>query len=280
MKKNLAVIITLMLSLASCQKTSEGGTTTGNPLVTLTMTGSSSAATVAFHRPHFMKPWILELVKPALALPPPALQDATGLTITLSESWMVVKEVELKQSESVEAGEMSGDSVSFAGPFVVNLLSSNPESFGQARVATATLRRLRMKLHNADTLPNTAPPALINKSIYWKGVVNGHNFTISSREGYEFMLAGPNGVTLADNSSVLMSVHVANLFKKMNLSSIVGDVDIDESNRHSATNPCPSIDSSASDLYTCFKKGLESESNLGRDDDGNDELDVSDDSVK
>lgn len=280
MKSGGIVLAILALILGGCQKTSEGGTTTGNPLVNFKIAGSSSPATVAFHRPHFISPWFYEILKPAMALPPPSLRDSNGTTINLNEAWVVVKEVEFKPTESTGVGEVDGDSISFTGPYVVNLLAPNPEALGQVRIPTATLRRVKMKLHNAGSLPNTAPPALLNKSIYWKGSIGGHNFTISSQEGYAYELAGPNGVNLTDNSNVLMSIRVANLFKKMNMSGITTATDIDQINRFVTANPCPSIDASAQDLYTCFTKGLKSEANLGRDNNGDDELGSGDDSVK
>lgn len=270
MKKSLITIyIFSFLYLAGCG--SSGGTSTGNPLVTFKMTGSSQAATVAFHRPNFVSPWLYEILKPVMALPPPTLQDSTGKVIVLTEAWMVVKEVEFKTSEAREAEEIDGSEISFTGPYVVSLLASNPESFGQTRIS-ATIKRVKMKLHNADTLPNTAPPELSGKSIFWKGTVNGVAMTFSSTQGYEYELSGPNGVTLADNANVLMSIRIADLFKKINLSGISSAADISDSNRISAASPCPNIDPSAADLYTCLTKGLQTESNLGKDDNGDDEL--------
>lgn len=280
MKKIFCFISIVSLLISGCQQSSNGGTTTGNPLISFKMTGSSSPATVAFFRPSLLSPWLLELFKPAMALPPPSLQDSSGATVTLNEAWIVVKEVEFKASETVESGEVDGDSVSFQGPYVVDLLAANPDSFGQVRIGSAVLRRVKMKLHNADSLPTTAPTEVLGKSVYWKGAVNGHTFTISSREGYEYELAGPNGIALSDNSNVLASIHIANVFKKMNLSGISTTTDIDESNRFAGSNLCPTIDASASDLYTCFTKGLKNEANLGRDNDGDDELGGGDDSVK
>lgn len=275
MKIQLIILAILMSMSMGCQQ-SDGGTTTGNPLVSFKMTGSSATATLAFHRPHFVSPWWAAILTPAMALPPPSMVDANAHSVTLNEAWMVVKEVEFKQSEVVEADEVDGDEIAFTGPYVVNLLSSTPESFGQVRSTTGTLRRMKMQLHNAETLPSNAPPALTGKSIYWKGAVNGHAFTISSSEGYEFELAGPNAVTLSDNDSLLMTVHIANIIKKLNLADIAASgsqVDITESNRLTTTAaPCPTIDSSATDLYTCFNNGLKLESNLGKDDNGDDEL--------
>lgn len=271
MKKSLIYLLCSLI-LGGCN-TNSGGTSTGNPLVSFKMTGSSQASTVAFFRPNFVSPWLYEILKPAMALPPPTLTDSGGLTISLSEAWIVVKEVEFKATEAKEVDEVDGSEVSFTGPFVVNLLATNPESFGQARIPSSTIRRIKMGLdNNATTLPNTAPPALSGKSIYWKGVVNGHDFTFASTQGYQYELGGPNGVSLTDNSNVLMSIHTADLFKKINLSAITATTDISENNRVTATNPCPTIDASASDLYTCFTKGLQSEANLGKDDDGDDEL--------
>lgn len=275
MKIQMIVVGILFFASAGCQK-SDGGTTTGNPLVSFKMTGSSAAATIANHRPQFFSPWWAAVLMPAWALPPPLMVDANALNVTLDDAWMVVKEVEFKQSELAEAGEVDGDEIAFTGPYVVNLLSSTPESFGQVRSSTGTLRRMKMKLHNASSLPSNAPPALAGKSIYWKGSVNGHAFTISSSEGYEFELAGPKAVTLSDNDSVLMTVHIANIIKKLNLADIAASgsqVDISENSRvTTSAAPCPTIEPSATDLYTCFNSGLKLESNLGRDDNGDDEL--------
>lgn len=276
----VSILLFIGFFLEGCQERSNGGTTTGNPLISLKVTSSSAAATVAFHRPQFLSPWWIEILRPALALPPPSLVDSTGATVNLSEAWIVVKEIEFKPTETADSSEVDGDSVSLLGPYVIDLLTAHPESLGEVRIPTTTLRRIKMKLYNTDTLPSTAPPALLNKGLYWKGSINGHQFTLSSREGYEYELAGPNGVTLTDNSNILVSIRVANLFKRMNLSSISADVDIDENNRFPATNPCPQIDPSASDLYTCFNKGLKAEADLGKDNDGDDELGSGDDSVK
>lgn len=265
------------LALLGCQ--SNSGTSTGNPLVSFKMTSSSEPTTVAFHRPSYVSPWLYEILKPALALPPPVLVDSTGLTINMNEAWIVVEKIEFKPTETAEASEVDGDDVSFTGPYIVDLLATNPESLGQARISTSVVRRIKMTLHNADTLPNTAPPALLGKSIYWTGTVNGNAFTISTAQGYQYELAGPNGVAVADNSNILMSIRIADLFKKIDLSAVTNGMDISESNRVTAANPCATIDASATDIYTCFIKGLETETNLGNDDDGDGEL-SGDDSVK
>ncbi|MGZ3769982.1 MAG: hypothetical protein ACXVCP_15960, partial [Bdellovibrio sp.] len=269
--KNSLIYILSLLMLAGCNSTS-GGTSTGNPLVTFKMTASSQAATVASYRPSFMSPWWSEILKPAMALPPPALLDSTGLSVTLSDAWVVVGKLEFKATETAEAGEVAGSEVSFEGPFVVNLLSNNPDSFGQARVVSP-LKRIRMELeNNASSLPSNAPVELSGKSIFWKGTVNGHIFTFACTQGYQYELSGPNGVALTDNSTLLMSIRIADLFKKINLAGITATTSIDENNKVTATNPCPTIDASAADLYTCFSKGLNAEANLGKDDNGDGEL--------
>lgn len=66
----------------------------------------------------------------------------------------------------------------------------------------------------------------------------------------------------------------------MNLSAITATTNIDDSNRVSFTNPCPQIDNNSTDLFNCFYKGFEKESNIGQDDDGNFQLDPNEDKVK
>lgn len=280
MRMRLAMSLFTVTMISACQKSSEGGTSTGNPLISFKMTASSSLAnTIASYTSRF--PWLNLLLRPALALPPPpAMTDANGLSVTLDHAWITVKEIEFKATEVADQDEVDGEDVSLEGPFVVDLFSSQPEVLGQARIGTSLVRRVKMQLHNASTLPVGAPVQMLDKSLYWSGTVNGHSLVITSREGYEFELGGQNGVGISESANMLMSIRVANLFKKINLSAVVSDSVIDEQNRLPAVDPCPLIDASASDIYTCFTKGLETESNLGVDSDNDDELSGDDDTVK
>lgn len=280
MRMRLAMGLMTITIISACQKSSDGGTSTGNPMISFKMTASSSPAnSIASYASRF--PWLNLLLRPALALPPPpAMTDANGVTVTLDHAWITVKEIEFKATEVADQDEVDGQDVSFEGPFVVDLLSSQPESLGQARIATSLVRRVKMQLHNTDTLPAGAPAQMLDKSIYWSGAVGGHSLVITSREGYEFELGGQNGVGISESANILMSIQVASLFKKINLSAVTSDVVIDEQNRLPAVNPCPLIDASASDIYTCFTKGLETESNLGVDADDDDELSGDDDTVR
>lgn len=280
MRMRMAVGLITVTMISACQKSSDGGTSTGNPMINFKMTASSApASSVASYVSRF--PWLNLLLRPALALPPPSsMTDANGLSVTLSEAWIAVKEIEFKATEIADQEEVDGQDVSFEGPFVVDLLSAQPESLGQARITTSLVRRVKMQLHNTSTLPAGAPAQMLDKSIYWSGSVNGHSLVITSREGYEFELSGQNGVGVAESANMLMSIQVANLFKKINLAAVTTDVVIDEQNRLAAVSPCPLIDESASDIYTCFTKGLETESNLGVDADDDDELSGDDDTVK
>lgn len=77
---------------------------------------------------------------------------------------------------------------------------------------------------------------------------------------------------------MLIVIRMADLFKKINLSSIVAPTDIHAGNRVNVVNPCPLIDASANDLYTCFRKGISTEGNFGKDD-GDKDLDANDETV-
>lgn len=248
---------------------SGGGVTTG-----LTMTGSGQPAIASTNMQKFMS-----LIMPsAIALTPPALVDSNNANVTLSEAWVVIKEIEFEASEVAGASEVDGQEVEFKGPFFVDLLSDAPVSFGDAIVPASGIRRVKMKLHEADTLPGSVPVQLTSKSIYFNGSVNGVNFSYAADDSTELEIAGPNPIVPTSAKDMLIVIRMADLFKKIDLSSIVAPTDIHAGNRISVANACPLIDPSANDLYTCFRKGLSSEGNFGNDD-GDKDLDVNDETV-
>ncbi len=269
MKTVLTIYVALFVVLLCSCKNDAGGTTAGNPLVSFSMAGSSAPTTVA--KNNLKVPLFGGLLHQAVALPPPLLKDSTNAPISLNEAWISVKKVEFKSTELPGAGEVDGDSVSFETPTAINLIASTVQSFGQARVGES-LRRIKMQLHNVDVPPFGSPAGLFGKSFYWQGTVAARSFTFSSTEGYEYELAGPNGVILAENSNVLLSIQIANLFRKIDMTNVGNGAVIDQNTRVPATNPCPLINASAADIYTCFKDGLKTESNLGKDEANDGEL--------
>jgi hypothetical protein len=135
-----------------------------------------------------------------------------------------------------------------------------------------------MKLHEADSLPASVPVQLTSKSVYFSGTVNGVAFSYAADDSTELEIGGPNPVVPNTAQDMLIVIRMAELFKKIDLSSIVGATDIHAGNRVNAVNPCPLIDASANDLYTCFRNGLSTEGNFGNDD-GDKDLDINDETV-
>lgn len=280
MKTLITIYLALfILTICGCNKNDAGGTTAGNPLISFSMAGSSAPTTVVFNKLNIKFPLLAAVLNQAVALPPPILKDSTNAAVSLNEAWISVKKIEFKATQSAVPGEVSGDSVSYETPTAINLIASNLQSFGQVRIGSTLLRRIKMQLHNVEVLPSGAPVGLQNKSFYWVGSVDGRNFTFTSTEGYEYELSGPKDVVLAENSNILLSVQIANLFKKINMTAVTNGTEINQNNRVLATNPCPLINSSAVDIYTCFKDGLKSESNLGEDVSNDGEL-AGDETVK
>ncbi len=275
MKTALTIYVALFVVLLCSCKNDAGGTTAGNPLVSFSMAGSSAPKTIALN--NVKLPLLGGLFRQAVALPPPVLKDSTDAAISLNEAWISVKKVEFKSTEVPGAGEVSGDSVSFETPTAINLIASTLQSFGQARVG-ASLRRVKMQLHNVAGRPSGAPLGLEGKSIYWTGTVGAvgmlpaRSFTFSSTEGYEYELAGPNGVALTENSNVLLSIQIANLFRKIDMAAVPDGYVINQDTKAPGGVPCPQINASATDVYTCLKDGLKSESNLGKDEANDGEL--------
>jgi len=249
--------------LISCQNNK--GTSTGNPVVSLNMTGSSQAA-LAHSYPQKKSIWDLVMGYAYAFSPPPSNLDSTNLAVSLLEFWISISEIELKYDEFSQPGEVNGNGVNFAGPYVVNLFSNSPSSVAALQVSQSSLRRLKYKTKNIFDLASGAPAGMLNSGIYLQGVVGGNNFIFQSKEQLVFEMAGPNLVTLSSGDHLLLQLQTANLIRKINLSTVLNNTTISESNRVLMTNPCPLIDPSAADIYTCFIKGLSAQTKVGKDD--------------
>lgn len=240
----------------------------------LVMTGSSGAATVAQDK----SLWRKLLFPTAFANTPPALVDKSGATVVLNSAWVVIKEIEFEGTET--AGAEDKNEISLTGPYYVNLVDPAATSLGEVTVPDSAIRRIKFKFHKSDaTQPASVPAALSGYSIRFEGSVGGANFVYLADDSTEVQVGGPHGVLPSASSSLLVAVKMADLFKKIDMSGITVSTTISSTNRVPGANLCPLIDTSAADLYTCFRKGLESESKMGRDDDGSHELEVGEDEV-
>lgn len=276
MKKLIATIFPAFILTLSCS--SDKNTTTGNPMIGLALTGSSSASTAAYK---FKFPLLNLLLKSSYAFPPPAsILDAAGNSVTINSSWINIGQIEFKSTELPNGDEQISSDIDFQGPYIVDLLSLNPGVLSYNTISTSQVQRIKFKLMKTTTLPNNAPSGFLGNSIYFSGQINGHTFQFTTTEETEFQVGGPRSISPTSNSTLLMEIKTADLIRKIDLSSISATTQISDSNKVTATNPCPSIDISAADLYTCFRKGIENASNLGQDSDGNFHLDSNEETVK
>lgn len=278
MKKSILVLFLSFLSMMffSCQKSDNGGTTTGNPVtVNMKITASSQVASPAIVKNfHFLPNLFISKV---FALSPPALQDSAGRAVTLSDYWMALKSIEIRSTQTSGGGETPD--VKYVGPYAINMLASNPPFFGAILIIPPVLR-FKAVFQKLDFAAPGAPAGMTNYAVYFAGQVNGLSFIIRSDEGLVYEVAGPNAVSPPNNGILLLSVKTAILFKRINLAAVTNGMTIDPANRVAAVNPCPTINASATDLYTCFRDGLHTEANFGHDRDGNDELDTTESTVK
>lgn len=269
--------IALALSSTACNKSSS---TSSSVTSSFSMTASNKAATVA------MKPSLLSLIMPkAMALMPSNMVDSTGLAINLSKSWVVIKEVEFKSEETASASESSEVEISFKGPYYVDLLSAAPQALDSQLVPAGSFRRIKMKLHKSEgAVPASVPSELSANSITIEGTIGtggaAVNFAYLSDDGTEFQIGGPNAVTLDEGSKVLVEINFADIFKQINMSTVANNETISASNRHSGTHLCDTIDTSANDIYTCIRKGLEKYADAGKDSDGSGEIESDESDVK
>jgi hypothetical protein len=269
----MTICLLIFNVLLSC--TNEG-TSTGNPLVTFKVNGSSQNAIVA--KLEKWRFW-LDLIMPTAWAEPSSIVDSSGRTVLLDHFWTTLGEIEFKATETAGGGEVDGEDAKFAGPYTFDILQTAVDPIGIVRLSTQPIRRVKVKLIRTASVPVGAPGGLSGQSIYISGTVNGVAFSVSSRDETVIEVSGPNPVEVPNGAELILQFQVANIFKRMDLGAIAVPTDISETNRVPAVNPCPNIDASAADLYTCFRKGMETEANFGRDN-GDDELDSNDDTVR
>ncbi len=271
---NVVTAFLVILASYGCQKLSEN-TTTGNPFVSVAITSSAANTTVVKS-----SIWDLFLQK-SYAYPPPAsMPDAAGNVVIVNSVWINFGQIEFKFDQTATGSEVDGDSIEFQGVYAINMLSSSPQSFVSGNINIPLMRRVKLKLVKTVSLPSGAPSGFLGKSIFISGTVNGNAFTYSTQDETVIEIAGPTLLPAISNSTLLIELQIANLIKKTNLSAVTATTNIDSGNKVTVTNPCAAIESGASDLYTCFFKGLGKESNLGRDDDGDFVIDLEEASVK
>lgn len=274
----LALILIFSSLLFACAK-KDSGTSTGNPMVELTMTSSNNVATVA---KNFFQFLMGQLFPNSYAKTPPnSMVDSQNNSITITKFWISLGEIEFKFEETASASESS--EISFTGPYDVDMLSDSLTPLASNTISTNQFRRLKYKLKKFTTQPSTAPSGVLNNAIYIEGTVNSKSFIYTSSSEVEITVSGGTSVEAVNSSRILIQLQLANLIRKLNLSSITSSsiTNINESNRlNVGANACSSIDSSLTDIYSCILKGLSSESNIGRDDNKDGDLGSNETTVK
>lgn len=271
----------VVLAVGCSQNANES--TTSRVTTNFSMTGSASTFTVA--KTSFER-WVQALLPTANAFTPASMVDANNQTVVLSQAWVTIKEVEFEASES--AGPSDSSEINFQGPYYVDLLDPAPAPLDTATLPDVVYRRIKMKFENAGDAASLsavgAPSDLQNNSMVFEGTVNGKSFKYMMDDGVELEIAGAGGIAPSSNQNLLVSVQLANAIRQIDLDTYVTNgVVISSSNRvtpGSSVNPCPLIHASATDLYTCFRKGFEQQAKLGKDENGDGELEVGEDKVE
>lgn len=210
------------------------------------------------------------LVNSAYAFTPPAnIKDLSNGNVVLSELWLSISNIEFKPTEVAAVGELDGNEVKLVGPYTINLFSNGPNILGSASLDQGSIRRIKYKIKRVIDSASGNPAGMINNSLYLTGSFNSNNFIFKSSEELEFETAGPTSVLFSSGDNILLQLNTAEIIRKINLSSIANGDIISESSKKNFPNPCPAIDPSAADIYTCFVKGIQLQTKLGKDSNGN-----------
>ncbi len=274
------------IAAVGCAQKKEEAAATGLYTTSFSMGGSAAPRTVAFRSPIEE---LMSLVMPnATAGIPTNMVDSQDVSVNLTKAWIVVKEIEFKAAETTaeESEDEAVEEIQFRGPYFVDLLAATPEVLDTKTLPAKVYRRIEMKLEAAEDESSTlwpvdAPAGLANRSMYFEGTFGPSNtaFTFSSNDGTEFKVSGANGIAPEEGQNILMSIRFADIIRKIDLTALASatDKDINDGNRIPATDPCPTIESGISDIFTCFRKGMENEADIGKDSDGSGELEDDED---
>ena len=243
----------LIVLLQSCK-----GTSTGNPPKTsIAVTATDQALALAYS-----PLWNL-LFPSAWALPVSGVVDANANAIRIDESWISIKNIRIELS-----GDLSSDDTRLNGPFIVDLLSENASLLSDVNLG-GSVDELRWELDKTQLadLPSGAPSELEDNSFILVGKINSiTDFTFLSDESTSMKFESESFSPASSN--LVINILLKELFSKIDLTSVTDNEVISSASEHPTVgSKCPEIDASANDLYTCFRKGLESEAVLGQDSD-------------
>lgn len=261
-----------VLHIFSCEIINRS-TTTSNPVKEIpsdfSAVGSFQQVQVALRK---LNPFLLNFLFPSAQASSPVILDASGRMVVITRAWIAFSQVELKYTQFTDGTDGAIGDLVYPGPFYVNLLSSTPAIIDTQFLRQLNYNRILVSLHKQDDIPAGVPAELIGHSIFLEGTVNGIALTFKSSETSGLQVSGPNSIFPTGQGAFLLEFHIGRIIKKINLSSISSATEISNSYKYAISNPCPAIDPGASDIYTCFKVGLETESNLGIDLDGDFQL--------
>lgn len=203
-----------------------------------------------------------------------SMEDSQGNVVNLSQAWMVVTDVEFEvDDDNLPEGVEDLEFEELPGPYGVDLLSSEPLSFGQIALPDLAYRNLNMRLQAAETTFAGAPAGLSGNCIYLAGTVGTNDFEFQADEDDHYEVTGPSGFNPAEGQDLLIVVNLADLFKKIDMSALPDGAVINSTNRFPGSNLCPSIKESADDIYECITRGLGKQSLIGNDEDDDGDLD-------
>jgi hypothetical protein len=283
----------LLLSIASCsqnQKKDEEATTT----TTAALPDSTVSLAVMGNAP------ALGLVATEIEV---AGKDGSPLgVLSLSEAKIVLKQIELKMSETdtalgleaedeeEEDVEDQEDSSSFEGPYLVDLLTSEMTPKPEAiEVPNGLYKGLKLKMHKVEdkdlvSLGINEGDPLDQNSIYVTGVFTpttgtAQNFTMTYDLSEEFFISGAKGTSIEENliNDLVIAFRFSEWFQFNNPKTNDKDVDLSDAGAGDIVIDKDS-DEMIKHIRDVIKENIKKSADFGKDEDGDGELAEDEDS--
>jgi hypothetical protein len=231
-------------------------TTEGDPSPTpLTFTASSAAAPTALRSASD---------SPALVLP-------SG--VTMNEFWISLEKIKFEQ----EGEDLAGDTgePKYEGPYYINLLDETgilTQSLGEVEIPAGTYGGIKFTIHKAGEADT--PAVLMNRSLFLTGEITSggviHSFEIWHEADEDFLMSGPNGITIdagTAGNDLVVDFNLDNILEGVDLTAAEFDPATGNYTGDHAISP-ESTQQANEDLSEIIKENLKAAADFGKDEDG------------
>ena len=268
------IIVSALLVLsgglfAACDNSDSETKTAANPdgepsPTQLSFTASSAAATTALQSGGGSS---------AIVLP-------SGVTMT--EFWISIEKIKFEQEDEDLATDT--EAPKYEGPYYINLLDATgilTQSLGEVEIPAGIYTGIKFTIHKAEE--TDTPAVMMNRSLMLTGQITVagvvRSFEIWHEADEDFLMSGPNGITIdpgTASNDLVVDFNLDNILQGVDLTTATYDPVTGNYTGDYAISP-GSTQQANKNLSEIIKDNLKAAADFGEDEDGDGDLEESED---